>query len=153
MDFLQLKDKCIANKDKVFDAICNDDTQRDALLKALKLIFDSHYESKACDEHTAQLLLNSALIVVGSVFTKAMELTLVVLNQIKSEIVGCIEAYDSTDKGCIRYLTNKQMYDDVDDMILARMKLEYLALVESLQKVVAEYEACLRNDNRKVLMI
>lgn len=82
-----------------------------------------------------------------------MELTLAVLNQIKSEMVGCIEAYDSTDEGCIRYLTNKQMYDDVDDMILARLKLEFLALVESLQKVVAEYEANLRNDNRKVLMI
>ena len=147
MNFIQLKDKCILQTNKTLEAICHDEAQRVAVFKAINLIIDSSYESEVGDEQSSQLLLNSALFVVGNEFGKAAESVWVILNQIKFEILECINAFDSADEGCIRCISclmSEHINNPIEDIIFRCLKQEYPTVVEFIQNKRNEYKTRLQ---------
>lgn len=144
MNFIQLKDKCILQTNKTLEAICHDEAQRVAVFKAINLIIDSSYESEVGDEQSSQLLLNSALFVVGNEFGKAAEPVWVILNQIKFEILECINAFDSADEGCISCLMSEHINNPIEDIIFRCLKQEHPTVVEFIQNKRNEYKTRLQ---------
>ena len=144
MSFIQLKDKCITQTNKSLEAICHDDAQRIAVLKAINLIIDSSYESEVGDEQSSQLLLNSALFVVGNEFGKAAEPVWVILNQIKFEILECINAFDSGDEECVSFIMTEHINNPIEDIIFRCLKQEHPVVVEFIKKKRNEHKTRLQ---------
>lgn len=144
MSFIQLKDKCITQTNKSLEAICHDDAQRIAVLKAINLIIDSSYESEVDDEQSSQLLLNSALFVVGNEFGKAAEPVWVILNQIKFEILECINAFDSGDEECVSFIMTEHINNPIEDIIFRCLKQEHPVVVEFIKKKRNEHKTRLQ---------